>query len=114
MRRAPGLLPDPPPLRSPSMDPISDILHGLHLSGGLFLDAQFGAPWCIVARVGPEDCHPFSGMPRHLIAYHYVTEGRLQLQVVDQGPVNLSRGHLVLLPHNDEHRLGSDLALPAV
>ncbi|OXS16816.1 AraC family transcriptional regulator [Zobellella denitrificans] len=96
------------------MDPISDIVQGLHLSGGLFLDAQFGAPWCVVARVGPEDCHPFSATPRHLIAYHYVTEGQLQLQLAGQAPVSLSRGHLVLLPHNDEHRLGSDLTLPAV
>ncbi|OEY67568.1 AraC family transcriptional regulator [Marinobacter sp. X15-166B] len=86
-----------------------DMLRDIRLTGAVFLDAEFTAPWCIAARVEPEDCAPFTPVPRHLIAYHYVTEGRLFLSVPDQPPVVVKRGEIVLLPRNDEHLLASAL-----
>ena len=36
------------------MDALSDVLRVAHLTGGVFLHAEFFAPWCIAARVAPE------------------------------------------------------------
>jgi hypothetical protein len=34
------------------MDALSDVLAAVRLSGSVFLDAEFTAPWCIAARIG--------------------------------------------------------------
>ncbi|HAC60255.1 MAG TPA: hypothetical protein DCF73_18110, partial [Rhodobiaceae bacterium] len=63
------------------MDPLSDVLRSMRLTGGIFLEAEFTAPWAIVSRVEPEDCAPFGQMPRNIVAYHYVEEGELRLNL---------------------------------
>lgn len=97
------------------MDPLSDVLRIAHLTGGVFLHAEFFAPWCIISHLTPEDCWPFLGATPHLILYHYVVEGELSVRVEAAGaePLVLRPGEVVLLPRNDRHRLGSDLSLPA-
>jgi AraC-like DNA-binding protein len=86
---------------------LSDVLQTIRLVGGVFLDARFTAPWCISSRVGPEDCQPFLAGPVQVIAYHYVTRGRLRLQVADERPIEVRAGEVVLLPRNDPHVLSS-------
>ena len=49
------------------MDALSDVLRVAHLTGGVFLHADFFAPWCMAARVGPEHCAPALGPASHLI-----------------------------------------------
>lgn len=93
------------------MDPLLDMLRDMRLTGGIFLDAEFSAPWCISAKVGPEDCSPFTPEPRHIIAYHYVTAGRCLLKVGGQPPVQIESGDIVVLPRNEDHVLGSALNL---
>lgn len=88
-----------------------DMLRDTHLTGGIFLDARFTAPWCITAQVDPEDCAPFTPQPRHIIAYHFVTLGCMQLVVCGQAPMIVHAGELVVLPRNDSHLLGSDLSI---
>jgi AraC-like DNA-binding protein len=95
-------------------DALSDVLRAVRLSGGVFLDAEFSAPWCVAAQVGPEDCRAFGVEPERLIATHYVLEGTLRLAVEGEPPVELGAGDLVLLVRNDAHRLGSDLSLTPV
>ncbi|MCY1282841.1 RCS-specific HTH-type transcriptional activator RclR [compost metagenome] len=96
------------------MDALSDVLAAIRLSAVAFLHAEFTAPWCIVARVEPEDCRPYGGVPAHIIAYHYVVDGELLLQMADQAPQRLQAGEIVLLPRNDPHILGSAAKLQPV
>jgi AraC-like DNA-binding protein len=87
-----------------------------HLTGGVFLHAEFFAPWCIAARVSPEHCAPALGPASHLIIYHYVVEGDLRIRVEGEDGEGLviGAGEVVLLPRNDLHLIGSDLSLPPV
>jgi AraC-like DNA-binding protein len=98
------------------MDALSDVLRVAHLTGGVFLHAQFFAPWCIAARVAPEHCAPALGPASHLIIYHYVVEGDLHIRVEGQegDDVVIGAGEVVMLPRNDLHLMGSDLSLPPV
>ncbi|MCG8448125.1 MAG: AraC family transcriptional regulator [Pirellulales bacterium] len=93
------------------MDALTDILRAMRLSGGVFLDAEFTAPWCITSQVAPEDCRPFMSVPTQLIAYHYVVEGALSIQVGEEQAQRVGPGQLLLLPRNDEHLLGSEAGL---
>jgi AraC-like DNA-binding protein len=96
------------------MDALSDVLRAADLNGGVFLQAEFTAPWCVAARLTPQFCAPFLGPTAHLIPYHYVLEGQLHASVEGGQPQQLRSGELVLFPRNDAHLLGSDLGLPAV
>ena len=98
------------------MDALSDVLRVAHLTGGVFLHADFFAPWCIAARIPHEHCGPSLGPASHLIIYHYVVEGELHVRVegADQKELVLGGGEVVVLPHNDPHLMGSDLSLPPV
>jgi AraC-like DNA-binding protein len=98
------------------MDALSDVLRVAHLTGGVFLHAEFFAPWCIAARVSPEHCMPVLGPASHLILYHYVVEGNFRIRVDSEDGEDLviGAGEVVLLPRNDLHLLGSDLSLPPV
>jgi AraC-like DNA-binding protein len=102
--------------RREGMDALSDVLRIAHLTGGVFLHAEFFAPWCISARVGPEHCAPAVGPASHLIVYHYIVEGDLRIRVEGETGEGLvvGAGEIVLLPRNDLHLIGSDLNLPPV
>lgn len=89
------------------MDALSDVLAAARLCAVAFLDAEFSAPWCIAAQVGPQDCRPLGRVPERIIAYHYVVEGELYLELIGEPALRLGAGDIVLLPHNDAHRLGS-------
>ena len=93
------------------MDALSEVLHTVKFTGGLFLEARFTAPWCVTAQVTAEDCRPFLASSEHVIAYHYVLEGRLVLQLDGQAPIEVEAGEIVLLPGNDPHLLGSAVGL---
>ena len=98
------------------MDALSDVLRVADLTGGVFLHAEFFAPWCIAARVAPEHCAPALRAASHLIIYHYIVEGELRVRVAgEEGDgLRLGPGDVVLLPRNDLHLMGSDLSLPPV
>jgi len=94
------------------MDALSDVLRVIRLKGGVFLHAEFTAPWCILSRIGPEDCGSLLEGAEHLVLYHYVVEGRLAAQIPGEKPVEITAGEVVIFPHNHEHLLGSSLDLP--
>lgn len=92
------------------MDAFSDVLRVTRLAGGVFLEAEFTAPWCISGQISADDCKVFQVTPRDVIASHFVASGSMQLRIGDGDIVQVNAGELVLLPHNDAHVFGSDLA----
>jgi AraC-like DNA-binding protein len=98
------------------MDTLSDVLKSAHLTGGVYLHAEFFAPWCVAARTSPEHCMPVLEQASHLIAYHYIVEGRFHIGIDGEGDESLvlGAGDVILLPRNDLHLMGSDLSLPPV
>jgi AraC-like DNA-binding protein len=94
------------------MDAFSDVLRVIRLSGGVFLEADFTAPWCIGGRLSTDDCKPFLAAPRHVIASHFVAVGSMQLRIEGGETIEVNEGEFVLLPHNDAHIFGSDLSAP--
>ena len=117
MTAPPGDMPETPYRgRRSGMDALSDVLRVAHSTGGVFLHAEFFAPWCMAARLAPEHCAPILGPASHLIPYHYVIDGEFHLRVEGKGgtALELGPGEVVLLPRNDVHLMGSDLTLPPV
>jgi hypothetical protein len=62
----------------------------------------------------PRTATPRTPPPRSIIAYHYVSSGRLLVGVDGEAPVEAAAGEVVVLPRNDAHILGSSLEVAAV
>ena len=89
-------------------DPLSDLLGAVRLTGGVFLDARFTAPWCLLSGISPEFCQVLNWSPAQVISYHFVIAGRMKCSVVGGGPsLDVEAGQIVLLPRNDNHTLAS-------
>src|SRR5262245_57773665 len=93
------------------MDALSDALRVMGLTGGVFLEATFTAPGCRQSRIGPDDCRPYLSSPTDVICFHFIVEGHCKAGLDGQPPCELRAGDVVILPHNDPHLMGSDLAL---
>jgi AraC-like DNA-binding protein/mannose-6-phosphate isomerase-like protein (cupin superfamily) len=93
------------------LDAFSDVLRVIRLVGGVFLEAELTAPWCINGKISADHCKPFLVTPRHVIAYHFVARGDMRIQVDGAEAVIVREGELVLLPNNDMHLFGSDLGI---
>jgi AraC-like DNA-binding protein len=97
-------------LTDQTIDPLWDVLGAVRMSGGVFLDAQFTAPWCVSATMQMSDFEPYMANTQQVVAYHYVISGRMQITTVDGGePIEVNAGEAVLLSRNDGHVLGSEL-----
>lgn len=88
-------------------DPLADVLRAVRLSGGVFLDARFTAPWCVHSQITPDDCEPYLISPAQLVAYHFVIDGSMRLGMEGQPPLEVAAGEIVILPRNDGHTLAS-------
>jgi AraC-like DNA-binding protein len=115
MTGPPWFLREPPELPIiAAMDALSDVLRVLSLKGGVFLDAEFTAPWCIVSESG----HPASGAystPEHVAFFHLLIEGRCTARLAAGGETfEVAAGDLLLMPNDDSHLMGSDLGLAPV
>jgi AraC-like DNA-binding protein len=96
------------------MDALTDVLRIIRLTGGVFLEASFTAPWCVSSRIGPEDCRPYLTNTASVICFHYVLSGHMHVAVDGEGPVDVGGNTIVLLPRNDAHLLASGPGIPPV
>jgi AraC-like DNA-binding protein len=89
------------------MDVLSEVLRVVKLEGALFFNAEFSAPWCLSSS-GSTGMAPFlSGVPEHLILYHFLTEGRAYAKLPQGRREELTAGDIVIFPHGDAHLLGN-------
>lgn len=97
------------------MDALSEVLKALKLNSGIFLEAEFTAPWCIDSAPGRDDIRHILPDAEHVTLYHLLTEGRCRARIPGAGEtVDLEVGDLIMFPHGDGHRMGSDLQLSPV
>lgn len=88
------------------MDALSAILNSVKLEGAMFYRAELTAPWGIRTPHTSEFAVLLSKVPRHVIVYHFLTEGRAQCQVEGSDScVELVPGDIVVFPHGDAHIL---------
>lgn len=96
------------------IDPLSEVLRSVRLTGGVFLECRFDAPWSVISKISREQWQPYLAKPNQVIGYHFVIEGRLLATVDGQPPLEVSAGEIVLLPHNDAHVLASAAGIPPI
>ena len=96
------------------MDVLTSVLSAMKLTGSVFLEAEFTAPWCVASQLLPEDCAAYFPLPEHVISYHYVIAGQFQCRVAGGEPVDVHAGQILVVPRGLEHHIGSSLSAAPV
>jgi AraC-like DNA-binding protein len=89
------------------MDLLSEVLRAVRLEGALFFNAEFSEPWCLMSPRSATSAPLLSPGAKHLIIYHFLTEGRAYARLPDGESIELTAGDIVMLPHGDSHFLGN-------
>ena len=89
------------------MDALSDVLKAVRLTGAVFFDIHASDPW--VAETPPGRSIVGSVFPdaEHLIPYHVITRGSCWGGIIDEPPLRLSAGDIIVFPHGDPHVMSS-------
>lgn len=88
-------------------DTLSDVLRAVRLTGAVFFSVDASAPWVAEAPrgcvVGP---HIMPGV-EHVIEYHVVSGGSCWASLLDEPPIQLHEGDVVVFPQGDAHVMSS-------
>lgn len=89
------------------MDPLSDVLRAVRLSGAYFYLVEAAAPWNI-ATVAARDLVPRI-LPdvEHLISYHVLVSGSAWGGLEGEPPVRLAPGDVLVFARGDAHVMSS-------
>lgn len=96
------------------MDALSDVLKVVKLSGGVFLNIEFTAPWSIETPPQGDITQVLAPGAGNLVLYHFVVEGVCWAKVPGAPATRLGAGELVMIPGGDSHILASDSQLAPV
>lgn len=98
---------------SPSADVLSDVLRSVRLTGAVYFDFELTAPW--VAEAPPSRDIAALVLPgaERVIEYHLIARGGCWGHVVDEPPIRLAEGDLIVFPQGDAHVMSSAPGLRA-
>lgn len=88
-------------------DVLSDVLRAVRLTGAVYFDFELSAPW--VAEAPPSSEIAARVMPgsQRVIEYHLIARGACWGHAVDQEPIRLGEGDLIVFPQGDAHVMSS-------
>ncbi len=86
-------------------DTLSEVLNAVRLSGGMFVQGQFSAPYAITATDREQMLAMFAPNSDYILPFHLITEGSLWVAVAGGDTVQLNEGDIIVLPHGAGHTL---------
>lgn len=92
-------------LLAPESDPLSDVLRGVRLTAAVFFRVEASSPYVIELPDGATLARSVSPRAQHVISYHVVTDGTCWGGLLGAGPVPLTAGDVLVLPHGDPYAM---------
>jgi AraC-like DNA-binding protein len=95
------------------MDALSDVLRVVQLTGAVYLDAAFSAPWCVIVPADSPLCSAYLPPSERIVSFHLVTEGRC-LATLPHDPgsaLQVDAGEVIVVPQGETHVIGSSTNL---
>ena len=89
------------------MDPLSDVLRAIRLTGAFFYVAEATEPWSLSVAPARELAPRPLPAAEHLMAYHIMTSGTCWVGVEGEEQVLLQPGDAIVFPHGDAHLASS-------
>jgi AraC-like DNA-binding protein len=89
------------------MDALSQALNAVRVTGAIFFNAEFTAPWGFAAPHAGTIAHVLAPGTERLVLYHLVTEGEALVRMDGMADLRLAAGDIVVLPHGDPHKVSN-------
>lgn len=97
------------------MDALSETLRVVRLSGAIFINARFTAPWCYQSPRADAAAPLLEPSAERVVIFHLITEGECFVQLAGEKPMRLVAGDVVIFPQGHAHLMTSAPGLtPAV
>lgn len=87
------------------MDALSEAMRAVRVTGALFFNGEFSAPWRFVTPAQDQIAPVVSPDSERLVLFHLVTEGRATARTAGHDEVALAAGDMVVFPHGDAHEM---------
>ena len=89
------------------MDPVSDVLRAVRLTGAYFYLVEAGPPWSVFTAPARELVPRILPQAEHLISYHILVSGSCWGGLEGQPQVRLGPGDAIVFPHGGAHLMSS-------
>ena len=98
------------------MDPVSDALRAVRLTGAHFYLVEAAAPWAVASVPARELVPRILPEAEHLIAYHILVSGEVWGAIEGEPRVRMREGDVMLFPQGDPHVMssGEEIGIGAV
>jgi AraC-like DNA-binding protein len=93
-------------------DVLAESLRAVRLTGSVFLDACFTAPFGIISPKRFDANSPMAHL-RHVSVFHLIAEGECSVELATGQRRNVSAGDIILMPFADRHKFSNGRALEA-
>jgi len=89
------------------MDALSEALRSVRMTGAIFLDAEFTAPWSFRSPLAQQAAPVVAPGTEQLIIYHLVIDGMAWVKIAGEPDLPVEAGEIVIIPHGEEHLFGN-------
>jgi AraC family transcriptional regulator, alkane utilization regulator len=89
------------------MDALSEVLGAIRLTGAVFLEMELRSQWSYLTAPARKIADVLMPDADHVIPYHLVTEGTCYARLLDEAPIEVRTGDLILFPAGDRHLLAA-------
>jgi AraC-like DNA-binding protein len=94
------------------MDALSETLRVVRLSGAIFFNARFSAPWAYQSAHADSVAHLLEPTAERVIIFHLITEGECLVELAGEAPMRLVAGDVIVFPQGDAHLMTSEPGAP--
>jgi AraC-like DNA-binding protein len=94
------------------VDPLSDVMRAVRLSGAFFYTVEASAPWGVRAAPARDLAPRIMPDAEHLISYHVLVSGGAWAGVDGEAQVYMQPGDVIVFPQGDAHLMGSAPGIP--
>jgi AraC-like DNA-binding protein len=89
------------------MDPLSDVLRAVRLTGAFFYRVEAAAPWSVLTEAARDLTPRVLPDAEHLISYHVLVSGTCWGGLEGKPQVQMHPGDVLVFPHGDAHLMSS-------
>lgn len=95
------------------MDVLSDVLRVVRLTGAVFFNGEFTAPWTLDEPDAEQIAACALPQAECIVLFHILAEGSAVFECKGLPPAHLSSGDVIIFPHADSHKMSSHLGAQA-
>lgn len=85
------------------VDALSEALSSVRMTGAIFLNAEFTAPWSFAAPQASQAASVLAPGTERLVSYHLVIEGKAWVKIAGEPDLPVEAGEIVIIPHGAPH-----------